>query len=75
METIDVADLKDLSDLLARMVPGAEFVLTRDNEPVARISSMVQDAGKRKFGRLRGIVTVGPEFFDPLPEEELAAFE
>jgi hypothetical protein len=30
---------------------------------------------KRRFGALRGVVTVGPDFFEPLPESELASWE
>jgi hypothetical protein len=30
---------------------------------------------RRKAGRLKGQITVGPEFFEPLPEEELALWE
>jgi hypothetical protein len=29
----------------------------------------------RKFGALRGVISVGPEVFEPLPEDELAAWE
>jgi hypothetical protein len=30
---------------------------------------------KRQFGALRGVVSVGPEFFEPLPADELAAWD
>jgi len=30
---------------------------------------------KREFGALRGQIGLGPEFFEPLPEEELALWE
>jgi hypothetical protein len=30
---------------------------------------------KRRFGAMRGIVAVGPEFFEPLPEDELTRWE
>jgi hypothetical protein len=32
-------------------------------------------ATRRRFGALRGQVSIGPEFFEPLPEQELAAWE
>ena len=36
----------------------------------------VEDAtGQRKPGALRGKLKVGPEFFEPLPPEELEAWE
>jgi hypothetical protein len=30
---------------------------------------------KREFGAMRGIISVGPEFFEPLPTVELAAWD
>jgi hypothetical protein len=30
---------------------------------------------KRRFGALRGRLSIGPEFFEPLPEHELASWE
>ena len=30
---------------------------------------------KRQFGSMRGKVWVGPEFFEPLPDEELDAWD
>jgi hypothetical protein len=30
---------------------------------------------KREFGLYRGVASVGPEFFEPLPEDELRAWE
>jgi hypothetical protein len=35
----------------------------------------VQQAKKRVFGALKGKIALGPEFFDPLPEDELALWE
>jgi hypothetical protein len=31
--------------------------------------------GKREFGAMRGKFSIGPEFFDPLPEAELKKWE
>jgi antitoxin (DNA-binding transcriptional repressor) of toxin-antitoxin stability system len=50
-------------------------VLTRRNVPVAKIVPYHLVAPKRQFGALRGKFSVGPEFFEPLPEDELAAWE
>ena len=32
-------------------------------------------APRRQFGAMREVVSVNPEFFDPLPDDELAAWE
>jgi antitoxin (DNA-binding transcriptional repressor) of toxin-antitoxin stability system len=64
-----------LSQLLARVEAGEEIVLARGKEPVAKLVLYHPAKGGRRFGALRGTVSVGPEFFEPLPEHELAAWE
>lgn len=64
----------NLSKLIAQAEAGEEVVLARGKEPVARIVP-VGSRPKRKFGRLKGKGSVGPEFFEPLPEEELKLWE
>jgi antitoxin (DNA-binding transcriptional repressor) of toxin-antitoxin stability system len=49
-------------------------VLTRGKVAVAKIVPMPPKP-KRKFGRLKGKGSIGPEFFEPLPEEELKLWE
>ena len=66
----------NLSKLIARAEAGEEIVLARGNEPVAKIVAVSQKAKpKRKFGVLKGKIMIGPEFFDPLPEDELKRWE
>jgi len=76
MDTVTIHNAKThLSQLLARVEAGEEIVLARGKQPIARLVPYRPAAAKRKFGALRGIVTVGPEFFEPLPEDELAVWE
>jgi prevent-host-death family protein len=66
----------NLSKLIARAEAGEEIVLARGNEPVAKIVAVSQKTKpKRKFGALKGKIKIGPEFFDPLPEDELKRWE
>lgn len=66
----------NLSKLVARAEAGEEIVLARGKDPVVKIVPVVQKAKpKRKFGSLKGKIKIGPEFFDPLPEEELKLWE
>ena len=66
----------NLSKLIARAEAGEEIVLARGSEPVAKIVAVSQKARpKRKFGALKGKIKIGPEFFDPLPEDELKRWE
>jgi prevent-host-death family protein len=64
-----------LSQLIARAEAGEEIVLARGNRPVAKIVAIDPAPSKRQFGAYRGKISVGPEFFDPLPEDELNAWE
>jgi len=63
-----------LSQLLARVEAGEEIVIARGKTPISRLVP-VTPKGKRQFGAMRGKIDIGPEFFEPLPDEELAAWE
>jgi prevent-host-death family protein len=60
-----------LSKLIAAAERGEEVVISRRETPVVKIVP-VEQAKKRVFGALKGKIDIGPEFFDPLPEDELA---
>jgi prevent-host-death family protein len=76
MDTVTIHTAKTtLSQLLARVEAGEEIVLARGKVPIAKIVPYQPVAPKRQFGALRGVVSVGPEFFEPLPDDELAAWE
>jgi prevent-host-death family protein len=62
-----------LSQLLARVEAGEVIVIARDKTPVAKLVPIARK-GKRAFGALRGKISVGPEFFEPLPEGEVDAW-
>jgi len=64
-----------LSQLLARVEAGEEIILARGKVPVAKLVPFHPPATKRRFGALSGIVSVGPEFFDPLPAQEIEGWE
>ncbi len=63
-----------LSRLLARVEAGEDVVIARRGEPVARLVACKARV-KRQPDILKGKLVVPDAFFDPLPEEELAAWE
>ncbi len=76
METVTIHTAKTtLSQLLARVEAGEEIVLARGKDPIAKLIPFKPLPIKRQFGALRGIVHVGPAFFDPLSEQDLATWE
>lgn len=64
-----------LSKLVAAAEAGEEVVITRGDTPVARIVPVEVHEPKRVYGALAKTVSVGLEFFEPLPAEELDAWE
>ena len=65
-----------LSRYLVRLEEGETIVLCRRNEPIAEIRALPRSsATPRPFGLSKGAFTVPPTFFEPLPDEEIAAFE
>lgn len=64
----------ELSRLLARAEAGEEVVIARRGKPIVRLVPL-EPRGRREPGTLRGKITVPDRFFDPLPEEELKAWE
>ncbi len=63
-----------LSRLLARVENGEDVVIARRGEPVARLVAC-KPAGKRRPDLLKDRFVIPDSFFDPLPEEALAAWE
>lgn len=71
--TVNVHDAKThLSRLLDRAHAGEEIILAKAGKPYARLLPLAPE-GKRVSGGLTG--TVGEEFFEPLPDDELATWE
>jgi prevent-host-death family protein len=76
MTTVTIHKAKtQLSKLIEQVERGEEVVIARGKQPVARLVPFVQERPKRGFGSMRGRASIGPEFWEPLPEEELKLWE
>jgi antitoxin (DNA-binding transcriptional repressor) of toxin-antitoxin stability system len=79
-----------LSKLVERALAGEEVILTRgrNRKPVAKLVRVEREIpageirtlpvfknGQRPIGLYKGQFEIGPEFFEPLPDEELALWE
>lgn len=72
-EVINVHEAKThLSRLLDKAHAGEEIVIGKAGKPYARLVPLEAPA-KRRLGFMKG--KLDDSFFDPLPEEELAAWE
>jgi prevent-host-death family protein len=61
----------NLSKLIERAERGEEVLIARGDKVVAKLVPIRQAPKYRRLDLLRGKFVVPPEFFEPLPEEEL----
>ena len=75
MVTVNIHEAKtNLSRLLVKVEAGEDIIIARNGKPVARLVG-VQKRGKRQPDIFKGKIVIPDSFFDPLPEEELKAWE
>ena len=76
MKTVTIHEAKtNLSRLIEKVCRGEEIIITRGSDPIARLVPVAGKKGNRKLGILKGKLTVDPEFFESLPNEELTRWE
>jgi prevent-host-death family protein len=71
VSTVTLEDAQaHLAELIARLGPGEEITITRDEKPVARIvGAAAPDRPAPKFGTLKGTVLyMAPDFDAPLED-------
>jgi len=64
-----------LSRLIEEVSEGEQVVIARGKEPVARLVPIKPQKKGRVFGAMRGRARVDQRFFEPLPDEEIEAWE
>lgn len=62
-----------LSRLMDQAHGGQEIILAKSGKPYARLVPLAAETSGRRPGRIRG--RLGDAFFEPLPEDELKAWE
>jgi prevent-host-death family protein len=76
MPTVTIHQAKtNLSKLIERASQGEEIIIARGSKPVARLVPVGVVKGKRQPGSLKGKLEIGPEFFEPLSDEDLSHWE
>ena len=76
MPTVTIHQAKtNLSKLIERASQGEEIIIARGSKAVARLVPVGAVRGKRQPGSMKGKLEIGPEFFEPLPDDELAGWE
>ena len=76
MRIVTIQEAKrNLSRLIRKASEGEEVIIARGSKPVARLVPIAEVKKKRRPGSMKGKFSVGPEFFEPLPESELSNWE
>lgn len=76
MPTVTIHQAKtNLSKLIERASAGEEIIIARGSKPVARLVPLGAVESERTPGSWKGKFSIAPDFFDPLPEDELAGWE
>jgi prevent-host-death family protein len=76
LKTVKIREAKaQLSRLIAQACAGEDIVIARGKTPVVRLVPIDPPPKRRVSGALKGKLVVGPEFFEPLPDDELDAWE
>jgi antitoxin (DNA-binding transcriptional repressor) of toxin-antitoxin stability system len=68
----------NLSKLVSRALAGEEVILTHGKKRIPAVKLVPVAANRRverPIGLYKGQIDIGPEFFEPLPEEELRRWE
>lgn len=76
MTIVSVHEAKThLSRLIEKVLAGEKVVIARNREPVVQIiPARSAPAKTRRIGAWKGKVSLGKRFFEPLPDDELAAW-
>ena len=71
MQQVNIEEAKgSLSALIEATLNGEEVVITRDNEPIVKLTPVRQSKPRPQFGSARGLITIADDFGEPLPDFE-----
>ena len=76
MITLNIHEAKThLSEYLDNIARGESILLCKRNKPIAEIRPIrAQRTEPRPVGLAKGLFSVPPEFFEPLPDEIMSHF-
>ena len=70
MATVNIHEAKThFSKLVDRVLQGEEVVIAKAGRPVARLVPLPPRVPRRTPGSARGVIEVGPDFDEPLPDD------
>jgi antitoxin (DNA-binding transcriptional repressor) of toxin-antitoxin stability system len=76
MPVVDIRIAESQLDaLIDRACAGEEVVIAVDGNPLVRLMPVSAQEARRKRGSLAEQISIPNAFFEPLPDEELTAWE
>ncbi|UHD17834.1 type II toxin-antitoxin system Phd/YefM family antitoxin [Thiocapsa bogorovii] len=76
MQQVSVREAEtQLSRLIEQASHGDDILIVEGGVPIARLSAIRSSRVGRRFGTMAGRARVDEGFFEPLPEDELSAWE
>jgi prevent-host-death family protein len=68
--TVNIHEAKThFSKLVDRVLQGEEVVIAKAGRPVARLVPLPPRVPRRTPGSARGLIEIGPDFDEPLPDD------
>jgi prevent-host-death family protein len=75
MAKVNIRELKaHLSALIERVEAGETIIVAKRNAPIAELRPIARRTAAAMLGQPVKGLHVGPEFFEPLPEDVVEAF-
>lgn len=75
MSIVNIHEAKThLSQLIHRVLAGEQIVIAKAGKPLVEITIYHSPKTVRKGGQFHGLIQIGDDFDDPLPEEIVKSF-
>lgn len=75
MSVINIHEAKThLSQLIHQVLAGEQVIIAKAGKPLVELTIYHPEKTLRKGGQLRGMINIGDDFDDPLPEEITKSF-
>lgn len=69
MHEINLAEAsKNLPELIEAAINGEEIVITKDNQPVVKLTPVLPVKRRPLFGSAKGLITISDDFDEPLED-------
>ena len=69
MQRVDVDDAKTrLPDLIEAAITGEEVVITKDDQPMAKLVPIFRVSPRPQFGSARGLISMSEDFDEPIED-------